>query len=359
MKFVVAKRCNILGSGLGNEMIPWAKGYIASQILGARLIGPSWGLNGRRYYRNFGTSRLDFIAEEIIRRLPHHDFTDEDFDAMGTDDFAEAFSKWSQAKGLLKRGNFVVVVDSMYWGYPAVRSAREFLRMQLLKSKGVAEHVFSVTSKQDSTKLQVAVHLRLGSDFSKTSVGENIRGKANVQIPLEWYISVCNEIRTALDGNCEFRIYSDIRSDGFRQMVELFNPGQEELAGLTECSDLVLMSLADLRVCSVSSYSTAACFLSKGPYIWYEAALEYERGFYSSPFKMPGIRRTLTQSHEKIIEGLGSRSENSESFRGWPIASSSGLPSGLAAQLRRTVDQKQKACDLLHYGVVPDWALTK
>ena len=46
-RFVVAERLSVRWEGLGNEMIPWAKGFIASQVLNAHLVGPSWGLNRR------------------------------------------------------------------------------------------------------------------------------------------------------------------------------------------------------------------------------------------------------------------------------------------------------------------------
>ncbi len=78
MRFVVAERRGGRGEGLGNECFAWAKGWIASQVLDAHLIGPAWGINPRRYYRNFGTSRLDVVLEEVFRRLPHHRFTEAD-----------------------------------------------------------------------------------------------------------------------------------------------------------------------------------------------------------------------------------------------------------------------------------------
>jgi hypothetical protein len=79
MRFVIAKRRGRRGEGSGNECFSWAKGWIASQELDARLIGPSWGINARRYYRNLGTSRTDVLLEEACLRLPHHDFTEADY----------------------------------------------------------------------------------------------------------------------------------------------------------------------------------------------------------------------------------------------------------------------------------------
>lgn len=79
MKILLAKSMERWGDGLGNEMLPWAKGWNASQALGARLVGPSWGLNGRKCYRNFRTSRLDVLFEAALKRLPYYAFIERTF----------------------------------------------------------------------------------------------------------------------------------------------------------------------------------------------------------------------------------------------------------------------------------------
>ncbi len=118
MRFVVAKRHGRRGGGLGNEMFPWAKGWIASQVLDARLIGPSWGLNQRKYHRNFGTSRLDFLAEEALAHLPHHAFTESEYRATGEIDFGAAIRKWATTRGLKAKSSYIVSVEGMWGGYP-------------------------------------------------------------------------------------------------------------------------------------------------------------------------------------------------------------------------------------------------
>ena len=99
MKILLAKRMGRWGDGLGNEMLPWAKGWNASQVPGARLVGPSWGLNGRKYYRNFRTSRLDVLFEAALKRLPHYAFTERDFRESDEVDFGKAIKKWAKAQG--------------------------------------------------------------------------------------------------------------------------------------------------------------------------------------------------------------------------------------------------------------------
>jgi hypothetical protein len=118
-RFVVAERLSVRGEGLGNEMISWAKGFIASQVLNAHLVGPSWGLNRRKYYKNFQTGRLDFALEDLLMHLPHHAFTREDYLATGEVDFGKAIAKWAAAGNLVNRRTFVASVGGMWGGSPA------------------------------------------------------------------------------------------------------------------------------------------------------------------------------------------------------------------------------------------------
>jgi hypothetical protein len=162
MRFVVAQRNSRRGEGLGNEMFPWAKGWIASQALRAHLIGPAWGINRRSYYRNFRTSRLDFLWEDALLRLPHFAFTAEDYLGTGQTDFGAAISQWANVRGLARRRSFVVSVGGMWGGYEAIRSARPFLLSRLLASRDALRNLYQVHSKLDRSKLFVAVQHAFG-----------------------------------------------------------------------------------------------------------------------------------------------------------------------------------------------------
>jgi len=210
MRFVVAKRLGRRGEGLGNEMLPWAKGWIASQVLNAHLVGPSWGLNRRRYYRNFGTSRLDFLCEDMLLRLPHHEMTEDDYWATGETDFGLAVESWARAKGLGANGSYIVSVAGMWGGYPAIRNARSFLLAKLLSSRDALRNVFQVTAKLAQGKLFAAVHIRTGGDFLSLSEGESARGKFNRRVPGEWYLWVCEALLKHFGDRIEFRFFTDL-----------------------------------------------------------------------------------------------------------------------------------------------------
>lgn len=352
MRFVVAKRLGRRGEGLGNEMLPWAKGILASHVLDGTLVGPSWGVNRRRYWRNFKTSRLDFIGEDILRSLPHFHFTQQDYYATGEFDFGSALRSWAQKTGLLNRRHFIVVVDGMYGGYRSIWNARPFLLSKLLASRDALQNVYRTASELDRQKLFVAVHMRLGGDFIIPGPQEDVRGKFNIRVPLNWYLAVCQSLRNEFGDRVEFRFFTDRKGPEYAEAVARFSPQQKDGRGLTECSDLLLMAQADLRVCSVSSYSLMSCLLAAGPYVWYEPQLHCEDGLYSlwgqeERQREPG---SPTRSSAEFMKRAGIEADE---MRGYPAPLDGSLSAGLIQQLHGTLSRKDPRSDLLEYGCVP------
>jgi hypothetical protein len=360
MRVVVAKRHGRRGAGLGNEILPWAKGWIASQVLDAHLVGPSWGINPRRYDRNFRTSRLDFLLEDALQCLPHYAFTEQDYQASGEIDFGSALKKWTTAKGIASKQSYIVSVDGMWGGYPSIRSARAFLLAKLLNSRNVLRNVHQITSRLSSGKLFVAVHMRSGGDgFIAPAAGEDIRGKFNILVPAKWYLWVCAALQERYRDAIQFRFFTDRRSAEFEEAVRRFNPGQAIQEGLTECSDLCLMAHADLRVCSVSSYSLAASFLSEGPYLWYEPQLSLSQGHYSlwGDCDFPGpVATYVSRSHGQTPDVDARRSATLEAptvALGTAMNIGDPLPEDLVCLLDHRLSTRDRRTNLLEYGSIP------
>jgi hypothetical protein len=360
MRFVVAKRIGRRGAGLGNEFLPWAKGWIASQLLDAHLVGPSWGINQRRYYRNFGTSRLDFLLEDGLLRLPYYEFTEADFRASGEADFGSAIRRWAAAQGLTTKGSYIVSVGGMWGGYSAIRTAREFMRSQLLNSRDALRNVFQVTSGLDHSKLFVAVHMRSTAlGFITPEPGENVRGKFNILVPGEWYLSVCSELQQKFGDHIHFHIFTDRPSPEFKEAVRRFNPGQLTQTGFTECSDLLLMAQADLRICSVSSYSLAANFLSDGPFVWYEPQLTLTNGRYtlwgdveSRPTAAEHVPQIDDCDFGSVATCVDPRTTTS-TILGTAMNTGDPLPESLVALLDQRLSCRNPRTNLLEYGSLP------
>jgi hypothetical protein len=358
MRYVVARRSGRKGEGLGNEILPWAKGLIASQVLGAKLVGPSWGLNKRKYYRNFGTSRFDFLAEDLLGYFSNFSFSEDDYFETGEVDFGKAIEKWARRKQLSEKKSFVITVDGMYGGYLSIQHARPFLWSKLLNSRDAISNVYKVASKLNREKLFIAVHMRLGGDFTPLKEGEDARGKFNIAIPGQWYLNACQALKDEFGDDVQFHFFTDRSGDAFQEAIRRFNPSQERASGLTECSDLILMALADLRICSISSYSLVASFLSSGPYIWYEPQLSLKEGLYSlwgmerRQFDSGSSWQKSTSFLAEIVPGSPWESE----FKGYCMATEDALPAGLVTQLRRKLLSADERTNLLEHGCIPIWS---
>jgi hypothetical protein len=354
VRFVVAKRMSRRGEGLGNELLPWAKGWIASQELDALLVGPAWGLNRRGYRRNFRTGRFDFVCEDLVLRLPNIEFTEADYRQTGEIDFGAAIRKWANDKDLKRRRSFIVRVDGMWGGYAAIHRARPFLWSKLLSSRDALRNVDHVLADLDRKKLFVAVHLRAGhGEFTKPAPGEDLRGRFNICVPAVWYLWVCEELKRAFHGRIQFWFFTDQPNADFDEAVRRFNPGQLALSSLTECSDLLLMALADVRICSVSSYSMAACFLADGPYIWYEPQLTLRNGLYSlwGSEDAQQLPCSPTLCSSEFLAGLSQ--DDPVAFAGSAIDTGDPLPSHLIELLAQQLIHKERRTNLLDYGCLP------
>jgi hypothetical protein len=358
MRFVVAKRHGGRGSGLGNEILPWAKGWIASQVLDAPLVGPSWGLNQRKYWRNFGTSRLDFLCEDALTHLPHHAFTESEYRATGEIDFGAAIQKWAATRVLTKRLSFIVRVEGMWGGYPSIHKAREFLLSKLSGSRDALRNAYQVESKLDRRKLFVAVHMRYARDgFSAVQPGEDVRGRFNIFIPGEWYLWVCGELKKQFGDHIQFWFFTDRRGPEFDEAVRRFNPGQLQQQGLTECSDLLLMTRADLRVCSVSSYSLAASFLSGGPYLWYEPQLSLDHGMYSLWGHIGPQHAPRTPEGNEFGAKYAGGGNHQALAPGTAMNVGDPIPESLLTILEQKLLLNDPRTNLLDYGYLPEAAI--
>jgi hypothetical protein len=361
MRFVVAKRASLRGEGLGNELLPWAKGWIASQELNARLVGPSWGLNRRRYSRNFRADRFDFLVEDALLHLPHSAFTEEEYRATGEMDFGVALAQWAHTRGLARRHSFVVSVDGMWGGYAAIRRARPFLLSKLLGSRDALRNTYQVLARLDRNRLFVAVHMRSATaGFAAPAPGESLRGRCNIPIPGDWYLWVCRELTRRFRERVQFWFFTDRQTPDFNEAVHRFNPSQFTQAGLTECSDLLLMAHADLRVCSVSSYSLAASFLADGPYVWYEPQLCLNDGLYTlwGNEERPKAASSSTARNRDYAAGLcaspfGGGNPPAE-FPGTAMDIGDPLPGSLIDLLERRLRSKDPRTNLLDHGYVPE-----
>jgi len=343
----IAVQSSFRGAGLGNEIIPWAKSFIAARELGLELSVPAWNFNRYALPAAFGWGRRDLLRSEFHAHSPRSvEVTEAMYRATGEVDYGRAVKRLDVAHGWSARRSLTLRHRGMWGGYLAVRSATAFLKGQLLASPGVAAHVSRLLARRGRS-INVVMHVRLG-DFRSDYPGP---GEFNRSLPIGWYVSVLDAITDALPADSWVgHVVSDAHADGLAPLlrdrrVHLASSRRVGSAGALD--DLTLAASADLLVCSVSSFSMAAAFLSEAPYIWYRPQLSPVAGrltLWGSEPQQRAEGSPTRVSLESPVEHHG---------RGVALDGGQGLPSHLVDLLLEGVRMRAAEADLIFYGAIP------
>jgi hypothetical protein len=341
------------GAGLGNELFPWAKAFLAGQALGARVTQPAWGLNQRKYYRDFGSSRFDWLQQAAIRlALPVVHFDEAAYRATGKEDYQQAVAEFAAAQNLDRRRNFVFAASGMWGGFKAIGKARVFVLSELLKARRAVANVHAMLGQVRDGKALIAVHIRRG-DFLNLSSEADYRGRFNVALPLEWYLATCASIKHSCGDQVEFLLLTDASPEQVAPFIDAFQPLTTFHLRQTDCSDLLLMAFADGIVCSVSSYSMWGAFLSNAPYIWCAANLQEHDGcgsLWGHEADQRGPAGATVRNLEQFRRtGMGCQEG---AGRGIAVDWSGEVPPSFCEKLLATLRERAMEKDLIFYGVV-------
>ena len=141
------------GAGLGNELIPWARSYLAAQILGAYALKPAFGLNARNYWKHFGTPRYDWMINKGMECLfPVIEFKESDYLHHGGGNFVEAFQEFAEAENLYARKSYILVTEGMWGGYRHIAAARDFVFATLNQSRFAANNLLLINQRLNRRK---------------------------------------------------------------------------------------------------------------------------------------------------------------------------------------------------------------
>lgn len=334
------------GAGLGNECIGWGKAFLGAQALGLRTVSPAWGLNRRGYRIDFHSNRFDWISHRMYvpgRRIvvdrvllqelgEHNDY----YEAM-----LELGRRVKTPGGLVLEHR-----SGMSGGYLGIQKARNFLFGQLLGTRLSGIH----TSRSEAGEPVIAVHIR-GDDFHESESGPK-PGEFNKAIPLRWYIHVINLFRR-FDERVKILVLTDIKDR--RAVAELQETGATILSSedRNALDDLSVMVEADALVCSVSSFSMLAAFLSGKPYVWFGPHLFESGGWLHIWNHGPGVAEI--DSRSLFLPRFSNEFASDKIVgRGIPIwLDDVSIPDGLAEYLEITVPFQKRASDLMYYGMVP------
>lgn len=341
------------GAGLGNELVPWARAFVAGATLGAKTLAPAFGLNARKYWRHFGTPRYDWLSHRTLERvLPRFEFTEADFITYGGDCLSDAVRRYGEHHRLGERSAWVLLTRGMWGGYRHVIEARAFVRSTLTLSRFAAANLATIRARLDRDRITVAMHVRLG-DFSAPQSERSLdtyRGRFNVSLPLAWYINVARRLRDALGAKAQFLIVSDGTTEQLAPLIDSCEAVTTMDIPDSDVSDLLALADADLLVCSTSSYSAWAAFLSDAPYIWFEPNLQKTDGYYSI------WGHETRQRHHDSYTGRAiatlKTEKNALAGRGFVSPYDGTLPVELFSRLVIRHEMRRTESDLVCYGVL-------
>lgn len=341
------------GAGLGNELIPWARAFLAAQVVGAHALPPAFGFNSRKYWRHFCTPRYDWLLHKAMERLlPVVEFGESDYLSHGGGDVVQALRRFAEAENLYSRQAFLLVTEGMWGGYGHITAARDFMYSTLYQSRFAARNLMQVQERLHPDKPVVAMHVRLGDFAPPPGAPELYRGRFNCSLPLTWYCNVAHTIHSSLGDSVQFLVVSDGTREQLRPLLDTVPAVTTSDLPDSDCSDLLALAKADLLVCSVSSYSSIAAFLSDAPYLWFEPNLQkHDEGFYSVWGHEEGQRRKGSPTRRAIQ--YHQTAEHNFPGRGTPVGMRGDIPETVLREVMCHKQQNNPLTDLVQYGVVP------
>jgi hypothetical protein len=339
------------GYGLGNELIPWARAHLAAQVLDATLLPPAFGLNRRPYWRHFGTPADDWIYHRALPKIfPAVEFNEADYLEHGGGDVVNALRAFAVAHRLHERSMYVLVTQGMWGGFHHIMAAREFVRATLYSSRYAARNLLQLRARIDPHKILVAMHVRLG-DFAPSRPAGEYASSWNVSLPIEWFCSIAAELRRTYADRWQLLVVSDGTPEQLQPLIGAFPCIITADLAHGDCSDVLALASADLLVCSTSTYSLLAAFLSAAPYLLFAPNLRsHAAGCYTlgdAPDESSKYDPHQIAIRHFLGEGTAVRA------RGAGIAIDGRLPSRVLEEAERHHRYGRWESDLVRGGAAP------
>jgi hypothetical protein len=339
------------GAGLGNELVPWARAALAAQVLDAHCLAPAFGLNRRGYGRHFGTPAYDWIQQRIFKSLlPVVEFDQAAYLQHGGGNAVDALRSFALAHDLFNRRAYVLLTQGMWGGMHHIADARAFVTSKLQLSRFAARNLQRLRDRLDPARPVVAIHVRLG-DFGAPLPASAYQGRFNVSLPPDWYRHVAQSIHAQLAGDAQFLIVSDGTVDQLQALFQGLPCVYTSDIPDSDCSDLLALAGADLIVCSVSSFSVWAAFLSDAPYLWFGPNLHrHPEGWLSIWGHEPGQQAPASPTRRAIEANQAGASAEPRGFAVWEDGK---VPREALAQMNTLSRARHGAAsDLVQYGVI-------
>jgi hypothetical protein len=338
------------GAGLGNEVIPWGKAYLGAKVFGLRCLHPAWALNRRGYGRDFGSSFFGAAAVELARCSPGKLHVTADMAlATGQDDYQRALESIRDRLAIDRVAPRVLLHEGMSGGFSGIARARSYLFHQLIRPSHVGRDLAEVSAGLDPERATVGVHIRT-TDFADSIDGPG-PGQFNTRLPVDWYEEVITGLFAALGERVQVLLVTDDPTSGYVETLRQL-PGVVDVPPRRRplLSDLFSLVFADALVCSVSSFSMLAAFLSERPYVWFGPhlyAVDGWRSIWGNETAQRGSRRPTERNRAWAEHDSPSES------RGVAFDPGDDFPAEFLDYLEYASVVHRRSRDLVYYGVVP------
>lgn len=239
------------GAGLGNILFVYARAIVyARDHSNCKVIWPTWPSfkvgpyirheKDKRFYGDLFLNKSGYIkginkARLIIskKKIPEKDL----LSGKKIDNCIVTFTGFEDCFS-------PIINDSKYVKNDLIRN---------LKSKNRKALAFN-------GKKTICVHVRLG-DFSRVSWDDVLAGKNCSSIPIEWYVTMVNEIRRITGQETKVYVFSDGTDEELIKLLSLENT--ERISFGTSIADILALSKAGILIASGSSFSMWARYLGR------------------------------------------------------------------------------------------------
>ena len=276
----------VTNSGFGSNVIALAKAQRIAEVCDMAFQPPLWPFcgytkprtrDGYGYY--FQCTEREQWRQEVLNQhrqlwkrygfglIPNAHFGYEEYLQMGQQDVGEAALQFLERYSSTNPSQpLYLTVDGAWGRYKAIPSMRPWLNTFIRTHEPSIQRVTRIQSYIPTNRVRVGVHIRMGN-FSRRHPEYDVRaGERITRLPMDWYMQVCDLIRQTCDP--VFILTSDGTESELKPFLDRFNPIHTLGQQYHDLVDLMLLSEADLLVCSNSSYSRLAAFLSDRPFIW-------------------------------------------------------------------------------------------
>ena len=263
-----------------------------------------------------------------------------------------ALRSFAEAHKLHQRHMFALVTDGLWGGYAHVQAAREFMRSTLYRSRYAARNLLQIQTRIDPRKIQIGMHVRLGDFVAPPSRIGEYRRMANASLPIEWFDQHCRLPAKRVGDDWQLLLVSDGSQDQLAPLLAKHRCIITADIPQGDCSDALALAGADLMVCSASSYSSLAAFLSDSPYVWFAGNLyAHAEGCYSLHGDDTNSPTQMQRNRAAVQYFLNPPALSSA--RGTAVDADGQLPHAVLDAAVRRREARRWELDLVRGGVTP------